>query len=150
MNQAKHIAFKVSSCSFDWILFTCRYPFFVSNILRKMLLHLYKLHCSNLQHWTPSPIFLWLPSELWKFESWSWSWIRISISFNFLVIEESDKTISWLLSDSFWKSFELNISFWLNICFIASSIIFVLEPSLTLEIFLLLVLFPGFYCSDCK
>ena len=151
MNQSNHIAFKVSSYSFDWILFTCRYPFFMNNISSVKFCFIY-INCIVPIYKTGlfRPFFSGFHMSFWKFESQSWSRIRISHIFKFLVIEESNKTILWLLSYSFWMSFELNISFWLKICLIASSIICVLEPSLTLEIFLLFVPFPGFYCSDCK
>ena len=86
------------------------------------------------------PLFSGFHLSFWKFESRSWSWIRISISFNFWLLKNRIKQY-YDCSTILFGCFELNISFWLNICLIASSIICVLEPSLTLEIFLLLVPF---------
>ena len=150
MNQAKHIAFKVSSCFWTeyssltnthfmsntsfvkccFIYINCIAPIYKTGLLRSFSL-----------------------ASIWAFGSLS-DWVgaeyEYPISFNFVIIEESDKTISWLLSNSFWMSFELNIPFWHKNYLIVSSIICIEIIFDSRNLHTISSIFPEFYCSDCR
>ena len=141
---------KRSLLLFFWLnTLTCNYWFLRVHFLLLKLLHLNKL----LFQVNKTGFFCLFRSgfhlNVWKSESWSWNWLRISQILQFVVIEESDKTILWFLFKFFGcllnKSFNFDLKFvWLHPQYFLNRSIF---NSWNLSV---VISFPEFYCCDCK
>ena len=126
MNEPKHIAFKVWSCSFDWILLACCYPFSISNISSIIT----QLHSNKLHYFSIKKIMFFsyfVLASIWTFEVLIHGVETDSeypIFFSLYLLRNQIKNLMIILK-FFWMFFELNISFWFKIRLISSSIIFV-------------------------